>query len=72
MIKVLIKVSKSGIVDNKYNKQIKYSISTIESKSSMASIARIIKEQRMSARSARSQIYRRAIKTLKEISKPSK
>ena len=46
MIEVLMEINRVYIENNrhKYNKQIKYSISIIESKSSMASIARIIKE----------------------------
>ena len=48
MIKVLIKVSKSRIIDISITSKLSIA-SIIESKSSMASIARIIKEQRISA-----------------------
>ncbi len=51
MIKVLIKVSKSGIIDISITSKLSI-VSIIETKPSMASIARIIKKQKMPARSA--------------------
>lgn len=51
MIKVLIKVSKSGIIDISITSKLNI-VGIMESRSNMASIARIVKKQRMPARSA--------------------